>query len=108
MSTKRTKSEQSEKRPKSPQRPQRPFVSDGRPPCRQHAVDWETTQVALTDFAYCSVAVSCRHCDESAYADLGPHDFRWDDTERRLDEDADDGPDDDAGVLPPDVDDDLP
>jgi hypothetical protein len=46
----------------------------------QHDADWSTAQVAMfDDDGVCSVALCCRHCDENAWADLGPEHFRWDD-----------------------------
>jgi hypothetical protein len=45
----------------------------------KHEADWHSASVAFRDDEYCKVALPCLHCDECAYADLGPKYFTWND-----------------------------
>jgi hypothetical protein len=74
MSTKREKSTMRPQREQSPTSEQSAAT-----PC-QHEADWETAGIHTDSFVDgCSVALCCRHCDENAWADLGPEHFRWND-----------------------------
>jgi hypothetical protein len=43
----------------------------------KHEANWRSTSVVSRDDEFCSVGLVCLHCDECAFADLGPEAFRW-------------------------------
>jgi hypothetical protein len=37
-----------------------------------HELDWDSAEIADEYHGGCTVILECRHCSESAFADLGP------------------------------------
>lgn len=60
----------------------------------KHEANWRSTSVVCRDEDFCSVGLVCLHCDECAFADLGPEAFRWSDDNSPVDYASDDGAED--------------
>jgi hypothetical protein len=45
----------------------------------QHEANWDSTSVVDREYEFCLVGLVCLHCGVSAFADLGPEHFKWDD-----------------------------
>jgi hypothetical protein len=56
----------------------------------KHEPDWGSTGIAARDDEFCSVGLLCLKCGISAFADLGPEHFKWDDWDDESDPPAGD------------------